>query len=136
MNKVNGFSCVEKLLHDKERAENGDGPTIGKFYYAEMRRTYQSPDNALAKLKIKDEKVLMDETLLDAMEPLLESKPDVGPMVLWTECVETVNQTSFCGFLKQLCSMPPSDQELLRAWHCSDEDDRALELAGDLCRGD
>ena len=104
VNKINDATCADKLMEDKQRVERGEKVIMGKLYYESMRRCYRTVDNPLKKLRIDDEKVLMDEQLMDALEPLLDTKRDVSPILLWTEVVGDVNQTTFCGLCRQLCS--------------------------------
>ena len=77
----NGMSLRARIRHDKEQAALGDKRVqFGKYYFAELRTVYGSDSDPEKLINVKDEGVLCDSRLQEALTGLFEKKLRTSPL--------------------------------------------------------
>lgn len=107
MNRIQGKTLPERIQHDRNRVAKGDRITMGKMYYATLRDLYRSPNSAHARLQVQDDSMPQDESLIEALVCLVQTRRSVMEIITWSETASEVNQMNFVALLKQVLKIPP-----------------------------
>eukprot|EP00971_Amphidinium_carterae_P351596 6492184-Amphidinium_carterae.1 len=71
---VNGRTCFQQVMHDKELWLKGEFGAMGAKYWSNIRSIYQGPEN-LQKLVVIPEKTPIDKHVLSAIDAALKHPP-------------------------------------------------------------
>eukprot|EP00971_Amphidinium_carterae_P347985 6490257-Amphidinium_carterae.1 len=126
--KVNDMSITERLMADKKRWIATGSPTMGKFYYRELKAEYGgNPDKASGAFTI-DQKEAVSPKLHAAMVKAKQHPADRTALLAFVECVTSLTHREFVGILRVMEDLQPSASVIQRQL--------ALEMARMIARLD
>lgn len=108
INEFDGRTLAAQVRYDRSRAQAGEKVVMGKSYYNDLRKKYQSPDSVWGKLRVGNEGDAEDPELLAALVAFHSQKRSVEELFLWCETTAAINQKMLIGLLRTILKAPPS----------------------------
>ena len=107
--KVDGITCFEKILKDKNKQRDDPECTIvfGKVYYNEIRCLFQLGRGNADGLDVQDESLPCSPALLEAVRKSRAANAQRDALIEWLKTAPKCNQTELVGLLSHLLELKP-----------------------------
>ena len=104
--KVEGLSLEEKIDFDRGRWMKGE-ITMGKNYYADLRRLYSNEETPFRSIKVTNADESDDEDLENALFQSSKHLAEYDPLYLWLALEKLPNQKNAAGLMKCFVTFDP-----------------------------
>ena len=104
--KVEGLSLEEKIDFDRGRWMKGE-ITMGKNYYADLRRLYSNEETPFRSIKVMNADESDDEDLENALFQSSKHLAEYDPLYLWLALEKLPNQKNAAGLMKCFVTFDP-----------------------------